>query len=412
MKTIILHKYILKMISSDFLLEVITDQIEGLKAKPKGLLRQNLNDVQYLDGFARIVSGIRRCGKSTLLYQLLLERNLNALYINFDDPRLFDFELSDFQKLDKIIEATRQSVLMFDEIQLVKGWERYVRQKLDANYKIFVTGSNASLLSKELGSSLTGRHITTELFPFSFAEFCEFKSIEKNADSSKLYMKDGGFPEYVKYQRGVILTQLLDDILIRDIAVRYNIKDEKSLQRLASYLLSNIGNLTSANKLREPTTIKSTTTILEYLSHLENAYLFSLIPKFDFSLKKQNVNPKKIYAIDTGLVNAYVPKKRSDKGHQLENLVFSALRRVNKEIFYHAGAGECDFLVFHRGEITQAIQVCYELTTDNKKREFDGLMEAMDAYNLSEGYIISHNQEDEFQINGKSIKVIPAYKFI
>lgn len=131
-----------------------------------------------------------------------------TLYINFDDPRLYDFEISDFQKLDQLITEAGNRVLMFDEIQIIKGWERYVRQKLDENFKVFVTGSNASLLSKELGTSLTGRHITSELFPFSFKEFCRFKDIEPNEHATKEYMQLGGFPEYLKNPIEEILANL------------------------------------------------------------------------------------------------------------------------------------------------------------------------------------------------------------
>jgi predicted AAA+ superfamily ATPase len=239
------------------------------------MLRDNLAALPDVDNYALIVSGIRRCGKSTLLQQLLKKKQMQTIYINFDDSRLYDFEIPDFQKLDAIIHESGKEILMFDEIQIIKGWERYVRQKLDENFKVFVTGSNASLLSKELGTSLTGRHITKELFPFSYNEFCRFKHKERDINSLKEYMLLGGFPEYLKTSYEEILADLLDDILIRDIAIRYGIKDTRGLKRLTIYLLSNIGNLTSANKLKEPSGINSATTILEYISHLEQSYLIS-----------------------------------------------------------------------------------------------------------------------------------------
>lgn len=246
------------MIQKDFLKEIIRQQEINLHAKEEGMIRDSLCTLPDIDNYALIVSGVRRCGKSTLLHQLLKKKHTESLYINFDDPRLYDFEISDFQKLDQLITEAGNRVLMFDEIQIIKGWERYVRQKLDENFKVFVTGSNASLLSKELGTSLTGRHITSELFPFSFKEFCRFKDIEPNEHATKEYMQLGGFPEYLKNPIEEILANLLDDILIRDIAVRYGIKDIRGLKRLTVFLLSNIGNLTSANKLREPAGINST----------------------------------------------------------------------------------------------------------------------------------------------------------
>lgn len=382
-----------------------------MHAKEEGMIRDSLCTLPDIDNYALIVSGVRRCGKSTLLHQLLKKKHTESLYINFDDPRLYDFEISDFQKLDQLITEAGNRVLMFDEIQIIKGWERYVRQKLDENFKVFVTGSNASLLSKELGTSLTGRHITSELFPFSFKEFCRFKDIEPNEHATKEYMQLGGFPEYLKNPIEEILANLLDDILIRDIAVRYGIKDIRGLKRLTVFLLSNIGNLTSANKLREPAGINSTTTILEYLSHLEQSYLVSLVPMFDYSLKKQTINPKKIYAIDMGLVTSNVNRIKGDEGHKLENMVYNTLRLRYKDIYYHRRDNECDFITLEKGAITQAIQVCMELNADNQSREFDGLIDALKFYKLTEGYIITLNQEDVFQIENLKIKVIPYHKW-
>ena len=395
------------MIQKDFLKEIIRQQEINLHAKEEGMIRDSLCTLPDIDNYALIVSGVRRCGKSTLLHQLLKKKHTESLYINFDDPRLYDFEISDFQKLDQLITEAGNRVLMFDEIQIIKGWERYVRQKLDENFKVFVTGSNASLLSKELGTSLTGRHITSELFPFSFKEFCRFKDIEPNEHATKEYMQLGGFPEYLKNPIEEILANLLDDILIRDIAVRYGIKDIRGLKRLTVFLLSNIGNLTSANKLREPAGINSTTTILEYLSHLEQSYLVSLVPMFDYSLKKQTINPKKIYAIDMGLVTSNVNRIKGDEGHKLENMVYNTLRLRYKDIYYHRS----DFITLEKGAITQAIQVCMELNADNQSREFDGLIDALKFYKLTEGYIITLNQEDVFQIENLKIKVIPYHKW-
>ena len=399
------------MIQKDFLKEIIRQQEINLHAKEEGMIRDSLCTLPDIDNYALIVSGVRRCGKSTLLHQLLKKKHTESLYINFDDPRLYDFEISDFQKLDQLITEAGNRVLMFDEIQIIKGWERYVRQKLDENFKVFVTGSNASLLSKELGTSLTGRHITSELFPFSFKEFCRFKDIEPNEHATKEYLQLGGFPEYLKNPIEEILANLLDDILIRDIAVRYGIKDIRGLKRLTVFLLSNIGNLTSANKLREPAGINSTTTILEYLSHLEQSYLVSLVPMFDYSLKKQTINPKKIYAIDMGLVTSNVNRIKGDEGHKLENMVYNTLRLRYKDIYYHRRDNECDFITLEKGAITQAIQVCMELNADNQSREFDGLIDALKFYKLTEGYIITLNQEDVFQIENLKIKVIPYHKW-
>lgn len=400
------------MIQLEFLSEVIEHQRMAIGAKDAGMTREQLLSLPDSKSHALIVSGIRRCGKSTLLFQLLSERYPQATYLNFDDPRLYDFGIDDFVKLDELIKESGSGVLMFDEIQLIKGWERYVRQKLDENFQVFVTGSNASLLSRELGSSLTGRHITKELFPFSYSEYCRFHDLSYCAETTLSYIREGGFPEYQKQKSDEILTSLLDDIIIRDIAVRYNIRDVRTLQRLTLFLLSNIGNRVTGNKLKTIFGISSATTILAYFSHLEQSYLLAFIPMFDYSLKKQNINPKKVYAIDTGLVEIATPRFTKDTGRKLENLVFLALRRRSKEIYYYSGSGECDFLVMDRGVISIAVQVCSELNNDNMKRETSGLYEAMKTFHLTEGTIITLAQHDHFIQDGMSIKVVPFHEFV
>lgn len=399
------------MFQIEFLNEIVEQQQIAIGLKDAGMEREQLKTLPDTKSHALIVSGIRRCGKSTLLFQLLRERYQQAFYLNFDDPRLYDFGISDFVRLDELIKERANNVLMFDEIQLIKGWERYVRQKLDENFQVIVTGSNASLLSRELGSSLTGRHITKELFPFSYTEYCNFHHFSPCNEATQTYLKEGGFPEYQKQKNSEILTSLLDDIIIRDIAIRYNIRDVRTLQRLTLFLLSNIGNRVTANKLKTNFGISSATTILEYFSHLEQSYLLSFVPMFDYSLKKQNINPRKVYAIDTGLLEAVTPRFSKDEGHKLENLVFLALRRFTKEIYYFAGSSECDFLVMNKGIITNAIQVCLNLNNDNLQRETSGLLEAMRKFNLQEGNIITLSQNDNFTQDGMIIKVVPFHEY-
>lgn len=399
------------MIQIEFLKEIIEQQRLSLMSKDMGMHREQLLSLPDSKSHALIVSGIRRCGKSTLLFQLLREKYPQALYLNFDDPRLYDFNPTDFVKLDSLIAERNSSVVMFDEIQLVNGWERYVRQKLDENIQVFVTGSNASLLSSELGSSLTGRHITKELFPFSFSEYCRFRKLEPGSESTLGYLKEGGFPEYLKQKDSDILTSLLDDIIVRDIAVRYNIRDVRTLQRLTLFLLSNIGNRITGNKLKTNFGISSTTTILEYFSHLEQSYLMAFVPMFDYSLKRQNINPKKVYAIDSGLIENTTPHFKKDEGHRLENLVYLLLRRKTKEIYYYSGTGECDFLIVEKGVITSALQVCLELNNDNLRRETDGLFEAMGKFQLKQGTIITLTQTDHFVRDDMNIEVLPFHRY-
>jgi predicted AAA+ superfamily ATPase len=374
--------------------------------------REALGVFPDLSVYAMIVSGVRRCGKSTLLFQLLKERYADAVYLNFEDPRLYEFDLKDFARLDKVIADTGSKVLLFDEIQIIAGWERYVRQKLDEGYTLVITGSNASLLSRELGTKLTGRHVTKELFPFSYREFILYRKLEPSVDALLQYLEIGGFPEFVKQGVNEILNYLFDDILIRDIVARYGIREAKTLQRLALYLMSNTGKLITAGRLKSLFEMGSANTITEYLAYLEDSYLFYYIPKFSDSLRKQAVNPRKVYAIDTGMISVNSMSFSDDRGRKLENLVYLHLRRKYKEIYYFSEKRECDFIVVRNGVAVEALQVCFNLTPDNFDRELDGIVEALTFLNLQEGKIITVHQKDRYEKDGKVVEAIPCHEFL
>lgn len=399
------------MISKDLLQEVALSQKENLQGRSLGLLRNELNSISLIQSHALIISGIRRCGKSTLLIQLLKNQYPEALYLNFEDPRLYGFSVEDFQKLDKILTDQGQTSLFLDEIQVVEGWERFVRQKLDLdNFRIVITGSNASLLSKELGTKLTGRHISKELFPFSYDQFCEFQKLEKSSNSTSEYLSLGGFPEYLKTGRPELLHQLFDDLLLRDIAIRYGVRDVKSLQNLAIYLISNVAKLVSGNNLRKILEFKATSTVMEYFSYLEESWLFFFIPKFSYSQRKQLINAKKVYSIDTGLVTANSRSFSEDLGRRFENMVFLHFRRTYPEIYYFSEKNECDLVIFGRQGLVELVQICYELNPENLKRELDGLWEAMKFFDKKEGLLVTLGQEDRFEQHGYLINVIPFHK--
>ncbi|MFY0652452.1 MAG: ATP-binding protein [Cyclobacteriaceae bacterium] len=400
------------MLLKSTIVQIVETQRINLFQKDSGLKREALELIPDLSSHALIVSGVRRCGKSTLLFQLLNAKYKDAIYLNFEDPRLYEFEGNDFTRLDEIISESNSRVLFFDEIQIINEWERYIRQKLDEGFRIVVTGSNASLLSKELGTKLTGRHITKELFPFSYNEFCLYSKISPSEEMLVKYLKVGGFPEYVKRGEGDILGYLLDDILVRDIAVRYGVRDIKTLQRLTLYLISNVGNLVTGNKLKTLFGVGATSTIMEYLSHLEYSYLIHLVPKFSYSLRKQIANPRKVYAIDTGMVNVNSASFTDDNGRKFENLIFLHLRRKYKEIYYFSEKGECDFIVYEKETIREVIQVCFSLNQDNLDRELNGLLEALEFFNLPSGTIVTLNQNDRFERNGKIANIVTGSDYL
>ncbi|MDR2564280.1 MAG: ATP-binding protein [Prevotellaceae bacterium] len=398
------------MILKSFLSRIIDEQRALLFEKPVGTEREMLSSLPELGSMALIVSGIRRCGKSTLIRQYLKSKYPNALFLNFEDSRMYDFEQNDFLRLNEIIAERQIKTLFFDEIQVIKGWEIFVRQKLDEGFQIAITGSNATLLSRELGTKLTGRHLSLELFPFCFAEFCRNRNLEISLDSSEKYLKNGGFPEYLKEYNDDILSTLFDDILLRNIIVRYNISDVRLIRRLAGYLISNIGKLLTGNKLRSYFEIKSTTTVLEYLSYMEDAYLFFLIPKFSYSVKKQSINPRKLYSVDTGMIFKNSLSFSNDFGQVFENLVFMHYRRKFSEIYYFAEKNECDFVICNKNTVIEVVQVCYELSPDNLQRELNGLVEALNFFGLTEGKIITFRQKDSFILDGKTLNALPFFE--
>ena len=392
--------------------EIASSQRERFDGEEQGLPREALGQLPDIVSHALIVSGIRRCGKSTILHQFTQRLGKPFFFFNFDDLRLSGFTVPDFRLLDEVISESGCSVLFFDEIQSAPEWELYVRQKLDERFQVLATGSNASLLGDELGTKLTGRHITKELYPFSYSEYLDFTGTARGLPSLQKYLSSGGFPEYLKTGNDDILMQLQQDILYRDIAARYGIRDIASLKRLLTYLISNAGHLVSPSRLTGAVGVKSPSTILEYFSHLEISYLIQLVPRFAWSAKAQSLAPKKVYVIDPGLVRTGSVSFSPDSGSRLENFVFLEYRRRTADIFYYSdGDHECDFVVNPHGGKPQCVQVCWDLTRDNEDREIAGLLSALDFFSLSDGTILTADTSDRILKDGKSIQVVPAHQF-
>jgi predicted AAA+ superfamily ATPase len=381
-----------------------------LEGKLKGELRDKLSQVTLSKEFVLIITGIRRCGKSTLMQQLIDKLNSSVAFFNFEDPRIFGFETTDFVKLDEVI-GENSLFYFFDEIQNVDNWEIFVRNLHDKQKVICVTGSNASLLSRELGTKLTGRNIQIELLPFSFKEYLSFKKIAAQADTFKRYLVEGGFPDYLKTENKEVLQQLFKDIIYRDIIVRHSVRNDKVLMSIALYLISNVGKEFSYTNIKNTFGVGSVNTVMDYISWFEDSYLLFTVPKFSWSLKSIAINPKKVYVIDTGFGDANSLSFSNDTGRLFENAVYLQLRRTHKELYYFREKGECDFVVKENNLVTNAIQVCAEVSQDNLPRELNGLVEALTFFNLEEGIIITMNQEDEIIRNEKKIKLIPAWKW-
>jgi len=343
--------------------EIVLDQLELFKRKDKGTEREiDFEKCMKLPHIV-VISGIRRCGKSTLLKQIT-EKYDTFYYVNFDDERFIDFSVSDFQNLMLVFNKNYISKNIFiDEIQNIKGWERFVRRLYEEEYKIYLTGSNAHLLSSDLATHLTGRYIKIELYPFSFSEYLRFNVIDYNSITSEVkskilqnfdsFLQTGGMPEYAKYKEKEILHRIYEDILYKDLIVKFGIRNINDFKRLSQYLFTNFTGNISYNSLAEILNFNSVTTISEYISYLSEAYLLFEIHKYNASLKKQFTTEKKVYVIDNGIRSAIAFQFSADFGKFLENVIFIELKKRHNEVWYYKTSNnlEIDFLVKTNNEL-------------------------------------------------------------
>lgn len=420
-----MHKSLLK--------EIILEQERDRQDIDRGIPRAVLSAIlgQAALPHAVVVSGVRRCGKSTLLNQIISALyKKGGYYFNFEDERLVDFNVDDFNHLYEVFLELYgdKKVFFFDEVQNVPQWEVFVRRMQGKGCKFFITGSNASLLSKELGTKLTGRNVNVELFPFSFIEFLSFKGFRLSKNGLSLtseravikkhfaeYLKHGGMPEYLKYQDTTLLKRVYDDILYRDIVARYGIKQVKPLRELGLYFLSNIGGTFSYNNLKKVLGLGSMNTIKSYADFLENSYLIFLVNRFSYSLKQQFVSSKKIYCIDNGLVEAVAFQFSKNDGKFLENLVFLELRRRFQEVYYYKTANnlEVDFLIKSGKNHLSLIQVVNNLDSEKiRHRELSSLEKAMNELKLKTALILTEDTEEKITLKGKVVMVKPFYKWL
>jgi predicted AAA+ superfamily ATPase len=398
------------MILKSELQGIVSGQLDNLKQRDPGIPREKGKGINHNRKFIKIISGIRRCGKSTLLHQIM-QRYDNFFYLNFEAPGLSGFNLNDFSRLNEIVRDAGTKNLFFDEIQNVEGWERYIRSKHDEGFNIYLTGSNASMLSTELGTRLTGRYLLTELFPFSYGEYLSMKGYRPGKESTEKYMGDGGFPEYLDDPDHEYLYRLFYDIIYRDVAVRHKIRHVDSLKELSLFLISNSGKRISYNRIKNAFSFGSTNTVIDYISFFSDSYLFFLLPKFDYSVKKQLVNERKIYSIDPGLSSVNSASFSDDTGRRLENIVFLHLRRKYRDLFYYGDKYECDFLIRKKPDESELVQVCLELTPDNIDRELNGIAAAMDYSGNTGASIVTLDQKDHLETGGHPVNVIPFHEF-
>jgi predicted AAA+ superfamily ATPase len=382
-----------------------------------------------------LLLGARRTGKSTLVYQIIRDLLNNKtypeaiLFINLDEP-LFQSKSKDPMYLTEIIEyylAQKKSIpafyLFIDEIQNHDYWVQTIKTLYDTrkNIKIILTGSTSTLLQKEISTRLSGRYFHIIVYPLSFREYLSFKKLQKPATIEKLqyfndYLEFGAFPRVVleddKDLKQELLKNYFQTIYLKDIIYPNNLRNNKDVFDLLYFLISNIGKNFSYSNIAKTLGI-AVETVKEYIGCAENSYLIYTLTKYDASVKKQLANPKKIYCLDTGLVNSISFRFSENKGRLIENLVYMSLIKEKKEIYYHRENYECDFLIKEGMKIKHAVQVTLSLKDEtSRKREIRGLVEAMDAYNLKEGLIITEKEAEIISLDKKKIVIKPIYEWL
>lgn len=410
---------------------VLLDQHEAFSNTNLGTPRDILPDIAegLKSNRILVITGLRRVGKSTLLAQLAQSHLKDKYYfINFEDERLLKFTADQFDRVHEALIGLfgEREIFLFDEIQNVSGWERFVRRLHDQGYQFVITGSNSSLLDPELGTKLTGRTLRYELYPFSFAEYLRFNN-KKPPDLSALstrnrgfllqqsreYITKGGIPDALKFPQLDILKSLYDDVLYRDIAARHTIDNVRSLQELAFYLVSNPSSEISFNKLKTNLKLGSVNTVTKYFSYLENAWLFFTINKYAFSVKEQQIAAKKVYGIDTGLLDTVGFSFSRNMGKLMENLVFLQLRRSFRDIFYYKTRlkHEVDFYIPSQ---KLAIQVSQDLSgKDTRDRELRSLAELDEEMTgKTQLLVVTLAEKDTLSTHKNTVEVTPLYEWL
>jgi predicted AAA+ superfamily ATPase len=403
--------------------QVIADQKIMASHRSRGTSRLINTEKHLRSEQISVISGIRRSGKSTLLLQMA-DKYPDFHFITFDDERLINFQVSDFNTLLTELNKNNPSrTILIDEVQNIPGWERFVRRLHDEQYKVFISGSNSKLLSSELSTHLTGRYVKTELFPFSFAEYLKFNEIDSNSKSSAnigivsaafdKYLINGGFPEYLKSDDPEFLQRIYEDVIYRDLIVRFGIKNILGFKNLVQYLFTNFTKETNYNLLAGILAFSSTTSVRDYVSYLSDSYMVFELYRYDYSLKKQYQSNKKIFVIDNGLRNAVSFRTGHDNGRLLENLVFIELKRRGIDCWFYKTKNnlEVDFLWF--GAEPELMQVCYDLTDPvTLKREIRALQTAMKELSVNKSLIISYNERGEINDLSGVIRIVPVIDWL
>jgi len=382
----------------------------------------------------KVILGPRRAGKS--VFALMLLKDQSFAYFNFDDESLPGEEKINLDELMTELKLAygETKYILFDEIQNLPNWELFVNRLHRAGYNLVLTGSNASLLSKELATHLTGRHIPLEIMPFSFTEILRAKQYEFTTDKmlvpdekAKLlgyinqYMVNGGYPEVVT--KGVdprgYLDVLFDAVLFKDVVKRHKVRFSEQIDHLGSYLINNVSNQYGAKKLANVLHFKSQVTLEKYITYLTEAYLLFFLQRDTAKTGMRLRSSRKTYAVDNGFVTAKAVQHSPDKGKLMENLVFTELvkrgAKPNRDLFYYKTRNdrEVDFVLKKGYEVVELIQICYDLTDpDVEQREVKALVEAGRELNVARLTLLTWNEKREVKQDGSFIQCKPLWEWL
>lgn len=411
------------------LLEQKEELMNGLKIDYISRSEASLIDLN--SRLAQVVIGIRRSGKSTLCFNVIKKSGLNFAYVNFDDERLSKLKTGD---LNIVLECLYKlygdfNHLFIDEIQNIDEWFLFVNRLLRTGMHILITGSNAKLLSGELATHLTGRHMKIELYPFSFNEYCMAQNISTAHGTTKekgliravfdSYLNEGGFPEllYEKRKQSYINT-LVDSILKKDIEQRYSILYKTSFENIVQHLLNNSPTKLNYKEMKELFGLRSDHTAENYINYAKNAYLISGLKKFSYK-SRERVRDEKVYAIDVAFMNNRENAMEGENlGWRLETIIYTELlkryRPQECDIYYYEEAsGEADFIVCRGKSVIQIIQVSYDISSPKTlKRELKGLLLASKNTGCNNLLLITNSDEKDIVKDGKTINVVPAYAWL
>lgn len=371
----------------------------------------------------KLITGPRRVGKS--VYALLLLRNRNFAYLNFDDGQLLDCWEEDLAMtiLDDVYQG--YEFILLDEVQNLPDWDIWVSKLYRRGKNLVITGSNAKMLSSEMATVLTGRYLQIEMLPFSLSEAVDWRQTNQVECGQETqiaiigddYMRNGGYPETIlaRSMTRQYLSTLFDSILLKDVAKRHRVRHTADLYTLATYLLSNFCNPMSVNELTADLGMSSVATTQKYCGYLHETYLFFYLPRFNNKLKVMNKAAKKVYVVDNGFVQSAAFNLSENLGRLLENQVFIELMRrgyiPGQTLFYYRSRNdrEVDFVVRRGTKVERLIQVCFDLSSDKtRRREFDALIEASGELRCTDLVVVTNNERELVQYSGQTISVIPV----